>query len=603
MLPSERYRTSASSPASPVSGSESRSNQRLTQLFAGRAWKLPMLSVSGEHARSRLGDLDRSDVRRSVRVARCVGVAARAETPCPRRRAPPRATPPARRRLNACLRPDAALARRARTLDQARGAVNSSSGRCENRAVHGHHRVDRKPAPRREAARAAGAARRFGERFGRLDDRLVFVVGSPRSGTTFLAGAIGSLPGFVDLGEVAPVKAAVPELAALAPDEAARAASPDPRRRTSRRARRRGARRRADAGDGASSSARIPLAYPEARDRPHRPRRPRRRLLAAREAVAPARAGERRRRRRPVRRVRALLGRARAARGVRDGERRAARGVGLAELRHGGARGRRTRSRSATRTMTADPAARRSRARAAPRRARSEPLAAALGRAHASSVGRYATDLNAEQLADVEAEAGGAPPRARLRAARPAPDAPSRGAPAARSSARGPRRRGRASACARGAGAGAPSPVRSSSASCAARASSSARSAVSSGSSLAGDEHVAEAAVHAPSRSDRPRARRARGRATDGRHRQRARRARAGRPHRAAAAPPSRSRRPPPRAGASPASVSRGRSSRSASSRSASCRSGESSAFASTSRARTNPSWRSAERSISRRTR
>ena len=60
------------------------------------------------------------------------------------------------------------------------------------------------------------------ERLGKLDDRLVFVVGSPRSGTTFLAGAIGSLPGFVDLGEVAPVKAAVPELAALEPEEAAR---------------------------------------------------------------------------------------------------------------------------------------------------------------------------------------------------------------------------------------------------------------------------------------------------------------------------------------------------------------------------------------------
>src|SRR5580765_3199991 len=59
----------------------------------------------------------------------------------------------------------------------------------------------------------------LGERFGRLDDRLVFVLGSPRSGTTFLAGAIGSLPGFVDLGEVAPVKASIPELASLAPDE------------------------------------------------------------------------------------------------------------------------------------------------------------------------------------------------------------------------------------------------------------------------------------------------------------------------------------------------------------------------------------------------
>jgi hypothetical protein len=74
-------------------------------------------------------------------------------------------------------------------------------------------RVAKRLAPRRGAT--------FGERFGRLDDRLVFVVGSPRSGTTFLAGAIGSLPGFVDLGEVAPVKAAVPELAELPPDEAA----------------------------------------------------------------------------------------------------------------------------------------------------------------------------------------------------------------------------------------------------------------------------------------------------------------------------------------------------------------------------------------------
>ena len=35
-----------------------------------------------------------------------------------------------------------------------------------------------------------------------------------------------------------------------------------------------------------------------------------------------------------------------------------------------------------------------------------EPLAAALGRAHASSVGRYRTELSAEQLEDVEAEAG-----------------------------------------------------------------------------------------------------------------------------------------------------------------------------------------------------
>ena len=34
------------------------------------------------------------------------------------------------------------------------------------------------------------------------------------------------------------------------------------------------------------------------------------------------------------------------------------------------------------------------------------PLAEALTRAHGSSVGRYERDLSAEQLADVEAEAG-----------------------------------------------------------------------------------------------------------------------------------------------------------------------------------------------------
>ncbi len=75
-------------------------------------------------------------------------------------------------------------------------------------------RVAKRLVPRRGAS--------FAERFGRLDDRLVFVIGSPRSGTTFLAAAIGSLPGFVDLGELAPVKASVAELAQLPPAEAAR---------------------------------------------------------------------------------------------------------------------------------------------------------------------------------------------------------------------------------------------------------------------------------------------------------------------------------------------------------------------------------------------
>src|SRR5919109_1116189 len=58
-------------------------------------------------------------------------------------------------------------------------------------------------------------------RLGRLNERLVFVLGSPRSGTTFLARSIGTLPGFVDLGELTAHKAAIPELAGLPAEEAA----------------------------------------------------------------------------------------------------------------------------------------------------------------------------------------------------------------------------------------------------------------------------------------------------------------------------------------------------------------------------------------------
>lgn len=53
------------------------------------------------------------------------------------------------------------------------------------------------------------------------EERLVFVTGCPRSGTTFVAGAIGSQPGFVDLGEVHPLKAALPALAGLSAADAA----------------------------------------------------------------------------------------------------------------------------------------------------------------------------------------------------------------------------------------------------------------------------------------------------------------------------------------------------------------------------------------------
>jgi hypothetical protein len=69
------------------------------------------------------------------------------------------------------------------------------------------------------------AQRGWGERGGDVaeaTERGVFVVGSPRSGTTFLAGAVGAQPGFVDLGEVRPVKAAVERWASLPQDDAAR---------------------------------------------------------------------------------------------------------------------------------------------------------------------------------------------------------------------------------------------------------------------------------------------------------------------------------------------------------------------------------------------
>jgi hypothetical protein len=54
-----------------------------------------------------------------------------------------------------------------------------------------------------------------------VEERLVFVVGSPRSGTTFVGGALGAQPGFVDLGEVKPLKAAVGRLVSLPTHEAA----------------------------------------------------------------------------------------------------------------------------------------------------------------------------------------------------------------------------------------------------------------------------------------------------------------------------------------------------------------------------------------------
>jgi hypothetical protein len=296
-----------------------------------------------------------------------------------------------------------ARADRSPTLDQRPAAVNRDLA-CAARiaGVHGllestanQLRVAKRLVPRRGAS--------LGERFGRLDDRLVFVVGSPRSGTTFLARTIGSLPGFVDLGEVAPVKAAIPELAALEPDEAA------PRiRRILAVARRVGlvgnVRPVEQTPETAFVVRAIPLAYPDARvvhivrdgrdvvcsllDKPWlRPE------LAqvddagvpygayARFWVEPDRREE----------FEAASDARRAAWAWRCYVTAARAAEGALEVRY--------------EDLSSDPATV-AQALAGHLDAPAEPLVLALGRAHAASVGRFRTDLSAEQLAEVEAEAG-----------------------------------------------------------------------------------------------------------------------------------------------------------------------------------------------------
>jgi len=65
----------------------------------------------------------------------------------------------------------------------------------------------------RIALRGKGEGRAAAARPG--EERLAFVVGSPRSGTSFTGRALGSQPGWVDLGEVPILKAAVPALVQL----------------------------------------------------------------------------------------------------------------------------------------------------------------------------------------------------------------------------------------------------------------------------------------------------------------------------------------------------------------------------------------------------
>ena len=267
-------------------------------------------------------------------------------------------------------------------------------GRLESAALQ--LRVAKRLAPRRGASLA--------ERLGRLDDRLVFVLGSPRSGTTFLAGAIGSLPGFVDLGEVAPVKAAVPELARLDPPAAARRL-----RRTLAVARRVGlvgaVRPVEQTPELAHVVAVLPLAFPEAqvvhivrdgRDvvssllekpwlRPAQSQRDDAGIAYgsyARFWVEPERRDEFEETsdaRRAAWAWRRYVTAARTA------------GTPLLELRY--------------EALSADPDAVAGEL-ASYLGAPQDALATALGRAHRTSVGRYRRDLDHEQLADVVSEAG-----------------------------------------------------------------------------------------------------------------------------------------------------------------------------------------------------
>jgi hypothetical protein len=247
-------------------------------------------------------------------------------------------------------------------------------------------------------------ARLSRRRFGRLDDRLVLVVGSPRSGTTFLAGALGSLPGFIDLGEVAPLKAAIPDLAGRSTEEAAPAI-----RRILTRARRLGLvgslRPVEQTPETAFVLPAVLRAFPEARIvHVLRDGRDVACSLLERGWLRAGRGGtddagnrfgpEARFWVEPERREEfTAVGDARRAAwawrryvsAVRDS------GAPLAEVRY-------ERLAADPGAVAADLAA----ALGAPE----EPLAAALAEAHDASVGRHVRDLSADELADVLAECG-----------------------------------------------------------------------------------------------------------------------------------------------------------------------------------------------------
>lgn len=240
-------------------------------------------------------------------------------------------------------------------------------------------------------------------RLGALDDRLVFVIGSPRSGTTFLAGAIGAVPGFVDLGEVAPVKAALPRLASL--DDAAAARELRRILATARRFGLVGSVRAVEQTPEVAHIARAAaLAYPRGR-LVHILRDGRDVVcsLLERGWLGDARAGEA---------DDAGLGYGADARFWVEPERRAEFGR-VSEARRAAWVWRRyvTAARASDafelryEALAADPAIT-ARDLAAALDAPVEPLARSLAAVHSASIGRWRRELTPEQVADVEEEAG-----------------------------------------------------------------------------------------------------------------------------------------------------------------------------------------------------
>jgi hypothetical protein len=246
--------------------------------------------------------------------------------------------------------------------------------------------------------RASGGTRRVAA------GRPVFVAGAPRSGTTFVAGVLGSQPGFVDLGEVKPLKAAIPGLVGL-PDEEAGAAVARILELTRRLALARSLRFVEQTPETAFVLGGIARAYPDAvllhmlrdgRDVVS--------SLLERGWLSAGRSG--------VDDARQPYGayarfwvepeRAEEFRGASDAGRAAWAWRRYVEaVRSVGGRAVEVRYEE----LVADPAGKAAEL-AVLLEVDAAPLAAALAGAHARSVGRWRRDLTAEQLADVEAEAG-----------------------------------------------------------------------------------------------------------------------------------------------------------------------------------------------------